>query len=53
MSQHFLLSAKARTLSLKRLFDMSDAEAFDLFKELRWGKGKKWSALLQLYHQSV
>lgn len=41
MSQHFLLSAKARTLSLKRLFDMSDAEAFDLFKELRWGEGEE------------
>lgn len=41
MSQHFLLSAKARTLSIKRLFDMSDAEAFDLFKELRWGEGEE------------
>jgi len=37
MSQHFLLSAKARTLSIKRLFDMSDADAFDLFRDLRWG----------------
>lgn len=37
MSQHFLLSAKARTLSIKRLFDMTDADAFDFFRELRWG----------------
>lgn len=37
MSQHFLLSAKARTLSLTRLFGMGDEEAFDLFRELRWG----------------
>lgn len=37
MSQHFLLSAKARTLSLTRLFGMGDEEAFNLFRELRWG----------------
>lgn len=37
MSQHFLLSAKARTLSLTRLFGMDDEEAFNLFRELRWG----------------
>lgn len=41
MSQHFLLSAKARTLSIKRLFDMSDDDAFDLFRELRWGEGEE------------
>ena len=38
MSQHFLLSAKARTLSVRKVFGMSDEEAFDLFRELRWGK---------------
>ena len=37
MSQHFLLSAKARTLSIKRLFDMKDEDAFELFRDLRWG----------------
>mgnify|MGYP001258158730 CR=1 FL=1 len=41
MNQHFLLSAKARTLSLQRLFGMSDEEAFELFRELRWGKGEE------------
>lgn len=41
MSQHFLLSAKARTLSIKRLFGMSEGQAFDLFRELRWGKGEE------------
>lgn len=37
--QHFLLSAQARTLSLRRIFAMSDEEAFDLFKKSRWGNG--------------
>lgn len=39
--QHFLLSAKARTLSIKRLHCMSDDDAFALFRELRWGKGEE------------
>jgi len=39
--QHFLLSAKARTLSIKRLHRMSDDDAFALFRELRWGKGEE------------
>jgi transposase-like protein len=34
--QHFLLSAKARTLSLSRVMRMSDAEAFETFKSIRW-----------------
>jgi len=38
MSQHFLLSAKARSLSIKRLHALSDEQVFDLFRELRWGK---------------
>lgn len=37
MSQHFLLSAKARTLSVLKVMQMSDADAFNVFKELRWG----------------
>lgn len=39
MSQHFLLSAKARTLSVLKVMQMSDGEAFAVFKELRWGAG--------------
>ena len=34
--QHFLLTAAARTLSLSRVFRMSDDEAFDTFKVIRW-----------------
>lgn len=37
MTQHFLLSAQARTLSLRRIFAMGDDEAFALFKQCRWG----------------
>jgi transposase-like protein len=36
MAQHFLLSAKARTLSLAQVMRMSDAEAFEQFKQIRW-----------------
>jgi len=41
MSQHFLLTAEARTLSVREVFALSDEEAFDLFRELRWGKGEE------------
>jgi transposase-like protein len=34
--QHFLLSAAARTLSLAKVMRMSDDEAFDVFKSIRW-----------------
>ena len=37
MAQHFLLSAKARTLSVLQVMQMTDADAFTLFKDLRWG----------------
>ncbi|MEQ1739231.1 MAG: IS1595 family transposase [Methyloglobulus sp.] len=37
--QHFLLSAKARTLSVRQVMELSDQQAFGLFKELRWGTG--------------
>ena len=37
MTQHFLLSAEARTLSVRRIMDLSDRGAFDLFRECRWG----------------
>lgn len=43
MSQHFLLSAKARTLSVLKVMQMNDAEAFTVFKELRWGAGNEVS----------
>ncbi|MCW5752662.1 MAG: IS1595 family transposase [Alphaproteobacteria bacterium] len=36
MSQHFLLSAKARTLSLAKVMRLSDEEAFQTFKAIRW-----------------
>jgi transposase-like protein len=36
MSQHFLLSAKARDLSLMKIVRMSDEEAFETFKAVRW-----------------
>ena len=38
MSQHFLLSAKARTLSLVKVMRLSDDEAFDTFKKVRWAE---------------
>ena len=37
MSQHFRLSAKARTLSVLKVMQMTDTEAFMMFKELRRG----------------
>lgn len=36
MAQHFLLSANARDLSLMKLFSMSENEAFETFKAVRW-----------------
>ena len=36
--QHFLLSAKARTLSVLQVAKMSEQEAFETMKQLRWGK---------------
>jgi transposase-like protein len=36
MSQHFLLSTAARSLSLARVARMSDAEAAEVFKQVRW-----------------
>jgi len=37
MAQHFLLSAKARTLSVLQVMQMTDTDAFGIFKDLRWG----------------
>jgi transposase-like protein len=36
MAQHFLLSAAARTLSLKAVFRMGEDQAYDTFRKLRW-----------------
>jgi transposase-like protein len=36
MSQHFLLSSEARNLSLIKIARMSDEEAFEVFKNIRW-----------------
>jgi transposase-like protein len=36
MSQHFLLSRRAKTLSLATVFRMTDAEAEDTFRKVRW-----------------
>jgi transposase-like protein len=36
MSQHFLLSKQARTLSLARVARLSDEEAFETFRLIRW-----------------
>jgi len=41
MSQHFLLSAKARTLSVRRVFEMNEEQAFKVFKKVRWGDSKE------------
>jgi transposase-like protein len=40
MAQHFLLSAQARTLSLGKVLRMSDDQAFDAFKSLRWSENE-------------
>lgn len=36
MTQHFLLSAKARTLSLKAIYAGGEDEAYATFRKLRW-----------------
>lgn len=36
MAQHFLLSTKARTLSLAKVLRLSDQEAYDAFKAIRF-----------------
>jgi transposase-like protein len=38
--QHFLLSASARTLSLRMIFQLTPDESFELFKQARWTQGK-------------
>jgi transposase-like protein len=36
MAQHFLLSAQARTLSLKAIYAAGEDKAYDTFRKLRW-----------------
>jgi transposase-like protein len=36
MSQHFLLTAASRTLSLKAIYKAGETAAYDTFKSLRW-----------------
>ena len=36
MAQHFLLSAKARTLSLRSIYSMGEDKAYETFRKLRW-----------------
>ena len=38
MAQHFLLSAKARTLSLKAIYAAGEDKAYETFCKLRWSK---------------
>src|SRR5262245_9984207 len=38
VSQHFLLSRQAKTLSLARVFQMSDADVEATFKRIRWAE---------------
>ena len=38
MAQHFLLSTKARTLSLAKVLRLSDQEAYDAFKAIRFSE---------------
>ena len=36
MAQHFLLSAKARTLSIREIYEGGNDNAYETFKRLRW-----------------
>jgi transposase-like protein len=38
MSQHFLLTAKARTLSLRAIYADGEEKAYETFCQLRWAK---------------
>ena len=38
MAQHFLLSAKARTLSIAQVMRMTDAQAETVFASIRWAE---------------
>lgn len=38
MAKHYLLTRKSKGLSIKDLARMSDEEAFELFRKIRWAK---------------
>ena len=38
MAQHFLLSCRARTLSLAAVLRLSDDDAYSAFKAIRWSE---------------
>ncbi|NOZ32703.1 MAG: IS1595 family transposase [Alphaproteobacteria bacterium] len=40
MTQHFLLSAAARTLSLREIYMAGERKAYDVFKSMRWENGE-------------
>ncbi|WP_421952903.1 IS1595 family transposase [Pelagibacterium sp.] len=40
MAQHFLLSAQARTLSLREIYKGGEEKAYDTFKAMRWTDGE-------------
>lgn len=40
MAAHFLLSSKARNLSLAQVMRLSDAEAYETFKAIRWSENE-------------
>lgn len=41
MSQHFLLSAKAHILAVRKVMEMTHDQAFQVSRELRWGAGEE------------
>lgn len=57
MTQHFLLSTKARTLSLAKVMRLSHDEAWETFKSIRWAstEGAPYCprcGCVQIYHLS-
>ncbi len=40
MAQHFLLSAAARTLSLRMIYKAGENAAYETFRKMRWPEGK-------------
>ncbi len=53
MTQHFLLSAKARTLSLKDIYRNGEGKAYKLFCELRWPQTKGKAVCPRCEHDEV
>lgn len=54
--QHFLLSAASRTLSLKGIYQMGEAKAYETFCQMRWEEGQATCprcGCLDTYHIST